>query len=274
MKNRRSALLAAALIPALVLSGCTISDAGERRDSAARTSLSPADPSLVNNAAPLAAGSLTGRKIFIDPGHNGANDASLSKQVPTGRGGTKDCQTTGTSGVDGLTEHAFNYAVSYQLYQLLTAAGAQVMMSRTDDTSVGPCVDARADAANKFGADAAVSIHADGSAAGNRGFHVNLSSPPLNPVQQNVSPVYAKTMRDALVSGGFTPATYIGSGGLYPRSDLAGLNLSTVPSVLVEAGNMRDATDEAVLASPAGQQRLAESIAAGIAAFLASAQTR
>ena len=39
--------------------------------------------------------------VFLDPGHNGANDASISRQVPTGRGGTKDCQASGTTTNDG-----------------------------------------------------------------------------------------------------------------------------------------------------------------------------
>jgi len=34
---------------------------------------------------------IAGMIVFLDPGHNGANDASISRQVPTGRGGTKDC---------------------------------------------------------------------------------------------------------------------------------------------------------------------------------------
>ena len=51
----------------------------------------------VSHAAPNIAGMI----VFLDPGHNGANDASLTKQVPTGRGGTKDCQTSGTATNDG-----------------------------------------------------------------------------------------------------------------------------------------------------------------------------
>ena len=48
----------------------------------------------VSHAAP---GSVAGMIVFLDPGHNGANDASMTRQVPTGRGGTKDCQATGTN---------------------------------------------------------------------------------------------------------------------------------------------------------------------------------
>ena len=48
--------------------------------------------------------------VFLDPGHNGANDASLTRQVPTGRGGTKDCQTSGTTTESGFPGHTFTGA--------------------------------------------------------------------------------------------------------------------------------------------------------------------
>lgn len=38
---------------------------------------------------------VAGMVVFLDPGHNAINDGN-SRQVPTGRGGTKDCQTSGT----------------------------------------------------------------------------------------------------------------------------------------------------------------------------------
>lgn len=263
--NTRRLLAAVAAIPALVLTTAVVGDAAINT---ATSSVAPATPALVLDAAQLTAGSLQGKKIYLDPGHNGANDESINKQVPTGRGGTKPCQTTGTEAITGLPEHTFNYQVSYRLYQVLTAAGAQVMMSRLDDTSVASCIDVRAQQANQWGADAIVSVHADGSAPGNRGFHVNYSSPPVNEVQRATGPAYAATMRDALVSAGFTPATYIGTDGVYGRSDLAGLNLATVPAVLVEAGNLKDPSDAALLSSAAGQQRLAQALAAGVADFV------
>ena len=40
-------------------------------------------------------------------------------------------------------------------------------------------------------------------------------------------------------------ATYLGNAGLSERSDLGGLNLSDVPKVFIETGNMRSATDAA-----------------------------
>ena len=52
---------------------------------------------LSHGAATPRPSNIAGMIVFLDPGHNGANDASLTKQVPTGRGGTKDCQTSGTT---------------------------------------------------------------------------------------------------------------------------------------------------------------------------------
>jgi N-acetylmuramoyl-L-alanine amidase len=52
------------------------------------------------------------------------------------------------------------------------------------------------------------------------------------------------------------------------RTDLGGLNLSTVPKVFIECANMRNAADAARVTSPAFRQRAAVGIAAGITAFL------
>ena len=47
--------------------------------------------STLAGPAQAAPANVAGMIVFLDPGHNGANDASISRQVPTGRGGTKDC---------------------------------------------------------------------------------------------------------------------------------------------------------------------------------------
>ncbi len=46
-------------------------------------------------AAPRAAAGVAGSSVFLDLGHNGANDASINQPVPNGRGGSKPCQTSG-----------------------------------------------------------------------------------------------------------------------------------------------------------------------------------
>ena len=128
--------------------------------------------------------------------------------------------------------------------------------------------------ANALQPDAIVSIHADGGPATGRGFHVNYSSPPLNAAQAGPSIQFAQTMRDQLQASGLLPANYIGQGGLYPRSDLTGLNLAQYPSVLVELGNMKNPADSALIESPEGRQKYADAVVRGIAGFLATRPAR
>ena len=120
--------------------------------------------------AVAAPGNIAGMIVFLDPGHNGANDASISRQVPTGRGGTKDCQASGTTTNDGYPEHTFTWDTTLRIRAELNALGARTAMSRGDDSTVGPCVDQRAAMANALHPNAVVSIHADGGPPNGRGF--------------------------------------------------------------------------------------------------------
>ncbi|OBH84031.1 N-acetylmuramoyl-L-alanine amidase [Mycobacterium scrofulaceum] len=218
--------------------------------------------------APRATAGVAGSAVFLDPGHNAVNDASINQQVPNGRGGTKACQTSGAATNDGYPEHAFTWAVVGLINQSLSQLGVRTQLSRGDDGSVGPCVDQRAAAANAMRPDAIVSIHADGGPPSGSGFHVNYSSPPLNDAQAGPAVQLATTMRDTLAQAGFQPANYIGSNGLYGRDDLAGLNLAQYPAILVELGNMRNADDAARMESPDGRARYANAVTQGIVAFL------
>jgi N-acetylmuramoyl-L-alanine amidase len=211
--------------------------------------------------------------VVLDPGHNGANGGhpvEINRPVPNGRGGTKACDTTGTSTNAGYPEHAFAWGVALRVRDALTARGVRVVLTRPDDAGVGPCVNDRATIANRAGADAKVSIHADGAAPSGRGFHVAYSDPPLNPSQGRPSVDLANALAGALRGGGFLAADYIGSGGLYPRSDLAGLNLSQIPTALVECANMRNPEEATLVSTPQGRARYAAAIAKGIMAWLTS----
>jgi N-acetylmuramoyl-L-alanine amidase len=217
-------------------------------------------------------GSLGGRIIAVDPGHNGGNfDAPEVIARPVDAGGTtKPCNTTGTASDDGYRESTFNLELSRALKAELERRGATVKMTRTDDTGVGPCIDERGRFGGAVGAHAMVSIHADGAAASARGFHIirpaGWSGQPASVVSASSS--LATRMRDALVSTGLTPATYTGSNGIHPRSDIGTLNLSTVPAVLLEAGNMRNEQDLRLLRSSDGQRRIAVAIADALEAEL------
>ncbi|MGO9925094.1 MAG: Rv3717 family N-acetylmuramoyl-L-alanine amidase [Mycobacterium sp.] len=218
--------------------------------------------------APRASAGIAGMAVFLDPGHNAVNDASINQQVPNGRGGTKACNTSGTATDDGYPEHAFTWAVVALIRDALNQMDLRTQLSRDSDNGVGPCVDRRAALANAMHPDAIVSIHADGGPPSGSGFHVNYSSPPLNDAQSGPAIQLAHTMRDALVQAGFQPSTYIGSDGLYGRDDLAGLNLAQYPAVLVELGNMKNAGEAARMESADGRARYAAAVTQGITAYL------
>ncbi|MDX1885859.1 Rv3717 family N-acetylmuramoyl-L-alanine amidase [Mycolicibacterium sp. 120270] len=225
-------------------------------------------------ASPVSAApaNIAGMIVFLDPGHNGANDSSISRQVPTGRGGTKNCQESGTSTGDGYPEHSFTWETTLRIRQALTALGVRTAMSRGNDTGLGPCVDERAAMANSLKPNAVVSIHADGGPPTGRGFHVLYSSPPLNQTQAGPSVQFAQVMRDQLQASGLVPSTYIGTNGLNPRSDIAGLNLAQYPSILVELGNMKNPADASLITTPEGRQKYADAVVRGIAGFLGAQQ--
>ena len=225
---------------------------------------------LLAGPAPNAyAADLAGKTIVIDAGHGASADGPLTRQVPNGRGGTKDCQTSGTSTNDGFPEHTFTWDVASLIRDALGGLGANVVLTRGDDTGPAPCVDQRAEVANAAHPDAIVSIHGDGGPPSGHGFHVNYSSPPVYPAQDVAAARLAPVMRDQLAASGLTPSTYVGSNGLYGRADLAGLNLAEYPAVLIELGNMRNADDAARMSSPQGQAEYAAAVVKGIEAYLA-----
>jgi N-acetylmuramoyl-L-alanine amidase len=224
---------------------------------------------------PTAAGILHGKVVAVDPGHNGGNIGAASvinRLIWNGRE-TEACDTTGTRTDSGYTEALFNWNVALYLTADLRAEGATVVLTRTSDAGVGPCVTERAAIGNAVHADAAVSIHADGGPPDGRGFAI------LEPVADGVnnavirpSVVLGGDLRTAFATGTGEPvSTYDGADGIQPRDDLAGTNLSIVPKVFIECANMRNTADAALVTSPRWQAGAARAIAAGLSAFLTGA---
>jgi N-acetylmuramoyl-L-alanine amidase len=217
---------------------------------------------------------LVGKVVAIDPGHNGndwAHSAEISQPVPAG-GFTKACDETGTQTAGGYTESAFNLDVALRLGDALRRLGATVVLTRTTDSGVGPCVNQRAAIGNQAHAKVAISIHADGGPVGGRGFEVIQPALITGFTAAIVTPSHqlALDVRDAYAaSTGMPTANYIGVNGLDTRADLGGLNLSTVPKVFIECGNMQNATDASMLSDPSFRQRAADGISHAIRAYLA-----
>jgi N-acetylmuramoyl-L-alanine amidase len=217
---------------------------------------------------------LRGRTIVLDPGHNGGNASHPDEINRLVDAGTlrKPCDTTGTQTARGYTEAAYTFDLAARLARILRRAGARVVLTRRTNTGWGPCITERARIGNRARADAALSLHADGGPASGRGFHV-IYAPSIRGLTDDIarpSRRLALHVRAAFRAGtGLPYATYVGRRGLSVRSDLGGLNLSDVPKVFVETGNMRNARDAALLSTPAFRDREARALAAGLRAFLA-----
>lgn len=235
-------------------------------------------PTASSTSAPApASGPLKGKVVVIDPGHNPANfqhASEINRKVNIGTN-WKECDTTGTSTNDGYTEAKFTLDVAHRMRTLLEKQGATVKLTQDGDRPYGPCVDERARTGNAAKADAVVSVHADGSGAGNRGFHVILPGAVHAGAADTRAIVAPSRDLGERVTGRFVavtgsaPSNYIGDGtGLVTRKDLGGLNLSTVPKVFIECGNMRDSKDAALLTSGAWRQKAAQGISEGIVSFL------
>jgi N-acetylmuramoyl-L-alanine amidase len=237
------------------------------------TVVEPSAPtSTVPGSNAAAVRPLAGKIVAVDPGHNGGNAAApgiINQIIWNGRE-SETCDTTGTETDFGYTEAQFNFNVATYLAADLRAEGATVVLTRSSNGGVGPCVTQRAAIGNNAHADAAISIHADGGPPSGRGFAV------LEPVSDGInaaiigpSQELGLDIRRAFLAGTGEPiSSYDGVNGMQPRDDLAGLNLSTVPKVLIECANMRNATDAALLTTARWQQAAAQALATGLTAFL------
>ncbi|MGW0802327.1 N-acetylmuramoyl-L-alanine amidase [Nonomuraea sp. NPDC002799] len=234
----------------------------------------PASPSPGSEPVTAPPPALAGKTVVIDPGHNGGNAAhpeEINRPVDIITG-TKPCNTTGTETAAGFPEHAFTWDVANRLKPILERMGAKVVLTRPNDTGVGPCVTERAAIGNEARADAVVSVHADGAAPSGHGFHVIMPGLLRGHNEAVIKPSrrLGVRVRDAFAKGtGLSYANYVAKAGLQTRTDLGGLNLSQRPAIFIECGNMRNPGDAAKMTSPAFRQRMAAALANGVKGYLA-----
>ncbi|TDE90055.1 N-acetylmuramoyl-L-alanine amidase [Occultella glacieicola] len=256
--RRRGTLVGAALAGALALAITAVGPAAADTDD---------DDVVVKVKAHTTRTPLLGWTIGLDPGHNGGNAShvlEINEQVPDGRGGWKQCNTTGTTALSGYAEHEFNFDVAVRTRAALEDLGATVVMTRESDDGVGPCVDVRGRFAEDNDVDLMLSIHADGSAdPAIAGFFAIVADPPLSESQGQPSLELAQTMITALSDGGFTPST-IYEEALSQRADLATLNFARRPAVMLELGEMRNPAESDLMSSEAGRQAYADALVDGV----------
>ncbi len=229
-------------------------------------------PASAETSAQRASLPLSGRIVGIDPGHNGRNYADtgyVDHLVWNGRE-QEACDTTGTETAGGYTEARFNFNLAGYLAEDLRAEGAKVILTRLTNTGVGPCITRRSEIIDRAHADVAIDIHADGGPAAGRGFAI-LEPVAAGPNDHVIaaSRVFGQLLLERYHGlTGMPLSTYDGTNGISRRDDLAGLNLTTVPKVLIETGNMRNATDASLLVRSAFQRVAASAFAEAITSYL------
>jgi N-acetylmuramoyl-L-alanine amidase len=216
---------------------------------------------------------LAGRVVAIDPGHqlgNSRHPAQIGRLVYVGL--WKPCNTTGTATDGGFPEATFTWRTSRALKRRLEALGATVRMTRTTNSvdDWGPCVGTRGRFGAKVGADVEISLHGDGAAAATHGFFVIRPGLRFGWTDDVLGPArrFARRVRAGLAGAGFAASTAYGGDGLDVRRDLGTLNAADVPTVMVELGNMRNASDARCMTSATCRGRYADGLAAGIVAQL------
>lgn len=229
---------------------------------------------MTTRPGPIAVGRgpLTGVVIALDPGHNGGNashTAEIAKRVWIGNGYTA-CNQVGTSTLSGYPEHAFTFDVALRVKASLESFGARVYLTRSTDTGVGPCVDVRGRFGESVRAALAVSIHGDGSSSGHRGFFVMRPGLVAGYTDDilGTSKTLATAMREGLLRAGLPVANYYATDGLATRTNLGTLNWSDVPIVMIELGNMKNASDAARMTAKSGRTQYANGIVFGIRRYL------
>lgn len=199
-----------------------------------------------NNSGNINIGDLSGKTVTIDPGHGGSD--------------------TGAIGPSGYTEKEATLAISQNLADILAENGANVVMTRNDDTDVyGPNasatneLQARVNVGNNINSDIFVSIHCNAfsspSANGTETFYYtgSYSGKQLASAIQNEM-VNTSSLRNR---GASTANFYV-------------LKHSFMPAVLVETAFITNYNEEAMLSDAQWQKRFAEAIARGISEYFNS----
>lgn len=180
----------------------------------------------------VAAGSLRGRSIVVDPGHGGEDPGAL------GRG--------------PMPEKAINLDIARNLATELRDRGANVTLTRSGDRFIS--LDARAALADRTGADLFISIHADSSKKSSvQGMTIYIGRNASGESRRAAQAVAGALERNGLELRGVNSAGY---------RVLVG---HSRPAMLIECGFVSNRAEAERLASASYRARIAAAIAEGVA---------
>ena len=221
--------------------------------------------------APPAEQKSSGRKVAIDPGHQGPGaDTGGTEPLGPGSEEMKDKFASGTQGVyTGVPEYKLTLAVSMQLQEELRNRGYEVIMTREDNDTAVSNVE-RAQIAAKNGAQILVRIHADGSGDNSANGAMTMIPSAENPY---VGQLHEESSRlGEEIINAYCQATGIKNNGVRLYDNMTGINWSTVPVTILEMGFMTNQSDDERMQDPEMQKNMVQGIADGIDAYFAAAQ--
>ena len=188
---------------------------------------------------------LKGKKVVIDPGHGGKDPGAI--------------------GAKGQTEAAAVLAMSQEISKLLTEQGAEVRLTRNADVQVGPpnCdkpteLQSRIDIGNNWPADLFVSVHCNANASPNPNGTETYHMRGDTGASKSAATFVQKSMIEevGLKDRGVKEAAFYV------------LKHAKIPSILVETAFISNAAEEALIADPAWQKKMAGAIAHGVEDYL------
>ena len=193
-----------------------------------------------------AAPGIDGKRIVLDPGHGGSD--------------------TGAIGPTGVTEKSIALRIAKRLKTLLEAEGAEVILTRTEDTEVSPKkakatdveeLQARCDIANQNSADIFLSIHLDAfsgpEAHGTTGYYYEMGSADSTRLADCVKRGVLRRL--GTLDRGTKPCAFY----VCRHTDM--------PAMLLETAFVSNPREEQMMNSEEGVENAAQGIAAGIAEY-------
>ena len=238
--------------------------APEQAQAPASTAAPSQEPATVAAGLPAQAnGSPT---VCIDAGHQAEADLSADPIGP-GSSTTKYATAGGATSVyDGTPEYQINLEVELKLQQALEERGVTVVMTRTANDITIPN-SRRAQIANEAGAALAIHLHCDGvDDSTSTGFSTLV--PGQN---QWTEPICEESLRAGrAIQDAVCAQVGCADRGLVERTDLTGLNWSTVPALYVEMGFLSTPSEAQLLGTDEYQWQLAEAMADGIVIYINS----
>jgi len=214
---------------------------------------------LANTASQAQSLPLSGLTVCIDPGHTSETSA-------------------GTASRDGkLTERRVNWIEAQQLRPLLVAAGARVVLTKASEGQIVTNRH-RAEIANAAHADLLLRLHCDSNAPSGittyypdrQGTRFGVTGPSAAVIQKShraallFQSASAQGLQGELPNGGVKgdSATFVGG----KQGALTGSIFAQVPALTVEMCVLTNAHDYAFIRAPAGQDRMARALLAGVVA--------